>query len=155
MRKEYEKAMNELKRSITINPNCADCYMNIGQTLWSSDRPHEGIDYLKKAFLLNPKPPSIYYDHLGYASLFAKEYENALTAFKKAIAIGPNDIFAHIGLMAVYATLGNKTEAKTARLELLKLDPTFTMENFLKNIPIKNSSTLRHLLEKYRIAGLE
>jgi len=155
MRKEYKKAINELKRSIILNPNCADCYLNIGQTLWCSNRPHEGIDYINKAFHLNPKPVSSYYVQLGYASLFAKEHESALEAFKKAIAIEPNDIFARIGLSAIYSTLDRIKDARTERSEVLKIDPTFTIEKFFKYIPVKNSATLKHIVEKLRIAWLE
>jgi Tfp pilus assembly protein PilF len=61
---------------------------------------------------LNPKPPSIYYDQLGSAYFLAKEYENAIEAFKKGIAIEPNDIFSHIGLAAVYAILGREKGQK-------------------------------------------
>jgi adenylate cyclase len=155
MRKEYENAIDEIKRSIDLNPNCADCYLVLGQTYWSSDRPHDALGYIKKAFLLNPKPPSNYYNDLGFTYFFTKEYENAMVAFKKAIAIEPNDFFSHLGLAAVYATLGREKEAKTEGLEVLKIDPTFSIKRFAKIVPLKNSAEINRLAEVLRIAGLK
>ena len=155
MRKEYEKAIDEIKRSIDLNPNCADCFLVLGETYWSYDRPHESIDYIKKAFLLNPKPPSNYYSQLGVAYLLTKENENAMEAFKKGIAIEPNDFFSHLGLATAYATLGREKQAKTEGLEVLKIDPTFSIKRLAKIIPLKNSAEIIRLAEALRIAGLK
>lgn len=155
MRKEYEKAMDELKHSINLNPNCADCYLVLGQVYWSYNRAPEGIDYIKKAFLLNPKPPSNYYAQLGWAHFLIKDYGNAMEAFKNGIAIEPNDIFCHLGLATVYAILGQEKDAKAQGREILKIDPTFSTRKFLSIAPLNNQAELDRLSEAFRIAGLK
>jgi len=155
MRKEYEKAIDELKRSIMLNPNCADCYMTLGHTYSMYDLPPDGIDYIKKAFLLNPMPPSWYYSNLGYAYLLIKKYQNALEVFKKGVAIEPNDLFSQLGLATTYVVLGREKDAKSAGLEVLKIDPTFSIKRFTKTVPLKSSAELNRFAEALRIAGLE
>ena len=155
MRKEYEKAIDELKRSIMLNPNCADCYMTLGHTYCMYDLPLDGIDYIKKAFLLNPMPPSYYYSNLGYAYLLSRENQNAWEVFKKGVAIEPNDLFSQLGLAATYAILGREKEAKSTGLEILKIDPTFSIKRFTKVVPLKNSAELNRFAEALRKAGLE
>ncbi|MGV7224783.1 MAG: adenylate/guanylate cyclase domain-containing protein [Nitrospinales bacterium] len=154
MRKEYENAIEELKYSINLNPNCADCYLVLGQAYWSYDLPHDSLDYIKKAFLLNPKPPSNYYATLGFAYIFTKENEDAMEAFKNGIAIEPNDIFSHLGLAAVYAILGHDKDAKKEGLEILKIDPSFSLNKFKKIAPLKSSDELNRVTEALRMAGL-
>ena len=60
MRKKYEKAVDEAKRAIALNPNSPDAYCVLAWVLFISDRPVESIGFFKKAIRLNPFPPSFY-----------------------------------------------------------------------------------------------
>ena len=84
MQKDHKNAIASLKRSISLNPNNADAYDFLGFILAMSDQPSEGIKYIQKALLLNPFPPSFYFHHLGICYRDLKEYDKAITAFKKA-----------------------------------------------------------------------
>jgi len=154
MRKEAKKGINEFKRVITINPNNADAICNLGWALGSDDRHHEGIEYIRKAIMLNPRPPSFYYLVLGYAYRGIGEYEKSIVELKKSLEIEPKNIMALIGLAAAYALLGREKEAREAASEVLKINPDFSGEEYVKSLPIKDKTKKENLAEGLRKAGL-
>ena len=127
----------------------------LGLALLVSDRPVESIGFCKKAIQLNPFPPSIYLVNLGNAYRATGQYDKAIEAFKKGIKREPNNIFAHIGLAGTYSLMGREKEAHEAALEVLKIDPEFSLKNFAKTVPIKNQDRLKRYIEALRKAGLK
>jgi len=155
VRKEHEKAIAEAKRAIALNPNSSDAYNMLGLALFFSGRPVESIGFLKKAIRLNPFPQSIYLMNLGNAYSAARQYEEAIEAFKKSIKRQPNNIFAYVGLAATYNLMGREKEAHEAALELLKIDPEFSLKKFAKTVSSKNQDRLKRYIEALRKAGLK
>ena len=155
LRKEQNKAIAEMKRAINLNPNNADAYANLGYALYCDNRPTEGVEFIKKALSLNPNPPSLYYLVLGNAYRGAKQYENAIKAYKLSLKIRPeNNIFPHINLAVTYSILGREKEAHAAGLEVLKLDPNFSSKQNVKTMPHKNKALVESFYEGLRKAGL-
>lgn len=154
-RKEHEKAIDEAKRAIALNPNSADSYSLLGFILALSDRPVEGIGFCKKAIRLNPIPPSYYFLNLGGAYYGAGQYEEAIEAYNKSIKKQSNNILAHIALAATYSLMGREKDAHEAALEVLKIDPEFSLRNFAKTFPMKNQDELERFIEALRKAGLK
>ncbi len=155
MKKEHEKAIAETKRAIALNPNFADAYHFLGYLLLISGRPVEGIGFIKKAIGLNPFPPSTYLCNLGHAYRGAGQYDKAIEEYKKSIKREPNNIFAYTGLASTYNLMGREKEAHEAALELLKIDPEFSLKNFAKTLPMKNQDKKERVIEALRKAGLK
>jgi len=154
-RKEHEKAIDEAKRAIALNVNYADAYSMLGNILTLSDRPVEGIGFCKKAIRLNPVPPSFYFVNLGFSYSRAGQYEEAIEAYNKGIKKQSNNIFGHRGLAATYSLMGRGKDANEAALEVLKIDPEFSLRNVAKTVPMKNQDELKRLIEALRKAGLK
>ena len=155
MQKEHKNGIASLKRSISLNPNNADAYAFLGYALAMSDQPSEGLKYIKKAFRLNPSPPSFYLQNLGICYRMLKQYDDAITAFKKSIQIQPDNISAHIGLIFAYNLSGQEDKAYKLGLEVLKLNPSFSVEKFVKLSPFSRSEDKYVLFTKaLRKAGL-
>ena len=155
MKKDLENGIASLKHSIRLNPNNADAYAYLGWVLAMSDQPSEGIKYIKKAFLLNPSPPSFYLFHLGICYRMLKQYDDAITAFKKSIQIQPDNLLAHIGLIFTYYLSGQEDKAYKLGLEVLKLNPNFSVEKYVKASPFSSSEDKYVLFAKaLRKAGL-
>jgi adenylate cyclase len=154
-KREHEKAIAEAKRAIALNPNNADAYNMLGLSLHLSDRSVESIGFLKKAIRLNPFPRSIYLVNLGNAYRATEQYEEAIETYKKSIKREPNNIFAYIGLTATYSLMGREKEAHESALEVLKIDPEFSLKKFAKTIPFKNQDRVKRVIEALRKAGLK
>ena len=154
-RKEHGKAIAEAKRAIALNPNSSDAYNMLGLALFYSGRPVESIGFLKKAIRLNPFPRSIYLFNLGNAYSAARQYEEAIEAFKKSIKRQSNNIFAYVGLTGTYSLMGREKESHEAALEVLKIDPEFSLKKFAKTVPSKDQDRLKRYIEALRKAGLK
>jgi TolB-like protein/class 3 adenylate cyclase/Flp pilus assembly protein TadD len=155
IKKQYEKAVAVQMKAISINPNAADAHAFLGRTLCYSGRPEEAIDRLKKAFRLNPMPPNWYFHFLGHAYYFGGRYEEAIAEYKKALTISPDNLLAHIGLAACYSSLVRKEEAQAEAAEVLRINPKFSLDYFVKTFPIKNQTDRDHFFEALRKAGLK
>jgi len=155
MKKEHDEAIAAAERSVVLNPNGADAYASLGLTLSFAGRPEEGVEFVKKATRLNPIPPAYYFVYLGAANRVLGQYEEAISAYKKAIYKQPTLLFAHIGLAASYVYLGREEEAHTEAAEVLEIDPKFSLERYAKTLPFKNSADTDHYVDALRKAGLK
>jgi len=154
MRKEHEKALKEAKRAITLNPNNADAYDTLAWILIISGRPVKAIEFSKKAIRLNPIPPAYYPYHLAWAYRDSRQYEKAIKIYNKCLECQPDFFKAYVHLAATYTFLGREEEAKAAALEVLNLDPDFSLEGYSDRIPYKNQSDSERFLKALRKAGL-
>ena len=90
----------------------------------------------------------MYYRNSVLYYWFAERYEDAIAASKKALRINPNDITTFRNLAAIYAVLGNDKEARAAAAEVLRLDPSFTIEREFRTIGWKD----REGMERFKDA---
>ena len=155
IQRQYEKAVAVQLKAITINPNAADAHAFLGRTLCYSGQPKEAIDRLKKAFRLNPMPPNWYFHFLGHAYYFAARYEEAIAEYNKSLRISPDNLLAHIGLAACYSSQVRQEEAQAEAAEVLRINPKFSLDYFVKKFPIKNQNDRDQFVEALRKAGLK
>jgi len=143
MRKQHDQAIAAAKHAITLNPNSADSYNQLGFCLWTSERYLEAINITKKAIRLNPIPFSVYYDTLGCSYLGLERYEEAQESFKKAVITNPTDIMARFLLTCTYGLMGRKGEAREEALEVLSIDPDFSLSHQKKSSPPRTKRLLK------------
>jgi adenylate cyclase len=62
---------------------------------------------------------------------------------------------AYIGLAEVYSETGPVEEACTQALELLRINPSFSLENWSKTQPFRDAKHLEKRLTALRKAGLK
>ena len=153
--RQYEKAIAAGKRSIDLDPNGAMLHGLMGMTLSYADRPDEAIDYLKQAIRLNPFPPYWYFLRLGQCYRQKGQYEEALTAYKKALHRSPDALPTHAHLAIIYVLLDRQEEARAAAKKVLEIDPNFSVERVWKAWPLKNQADLKLCVDAMRKAGLK
>ena len=82
------------------------------------------------------------------------QYEEAIATYKKVLQIyGPDHLMAHQGLATIYALMGRENEARTEGAEVLRIDPKFSFERWVKGLPFDQSKKDR-LADALRKAGL-
>jgi adenylate cyclase len=126
----------------------------LGNTLSFADRPDEAIDHLKQGIRLNPFPAYWYFLHLGRCYRQKGQYEEALTALKKALHRSPDALVNHAVLAAIYILLDRQEEARAAAKKVLEIDPNFSVERASKAWPYKNQADLKLLVDAMHKAGL-
>jgi len=154
MMRQYEKAIAAGKRAIELEPNVAKFYGGLGLTLSFAGRPDEGIRYLNQGIRLNPLPPYWYFTHLSRCYMLKGQYEDALTAIKKAIHRSPDAIHNHIQLAAIFALLERQEEAGSAVKKVLEMRPSYSLKNAKVSFPFKNQADLKLIIDALRKAGL-
>ncbi len=156
MKREHEKAITEGERAVALDPNNPLILWPLAWTLRYAGRSEEAIAVQKKALDLNPwatMSGQLY--NLGMAYFMASRYEEAISAFRKALNERPENQFAYMGLAAAYTYLGREEKARAVAAELLRIDPTFSLDHYAKILPFKNQEDKDHLINALRKPGLK
>ena len=67
---------------------------------------------------------------------------------------GPDHLLAHLDLAVTYALMDREKEARAEGAEVLRIDPKFSIERFVKGSPMDQSKKDRWI-ELLRKAGLK
>ena len=68
----------------------------------------------------------------GHALRDTGRFEEAVSAYKKAIQLAPDNITAHIGLAFTYSLMGREKEARAEAAEVLRINPKFSVDYYAK-----------------------
>ena len=130
---QTEEAITTMQEVFNSNPKDAESCRNLSLVLIYGGRHEEALSMAKKAIALNPTPDARFYDTLAGSYYMVGESNDAIAAFKKAIAIWPDNIYVHIGLTAAYGLAGREEDARAEVAEVLRISPKITLEDIAKN----------------------
>ncbi len=155
MQREYDKAFASAERAVALNPGGARSLHALGMATFYLCRFNEAVALYEQAIRLDPFPSAIGFRNLGIAYRCTGRYEESAKQLKKATALSPNDLFAHLHLAITYIKLGRDEEAKAEAAEVLRIHPKFSLDYFAKVSPLKCQSLLEDNLACLRKAGLK
>jgi adenylate cyclase len=155
MKREHDKSVAYAEEAVAKDPNGADAHAWLGNCLRFVSRVQEAITHYEKAMRLNPRPPQWYYINLGIGYNQMGRYEEAASQIKKALALRPNSVSAYSALVVTYGIMGKEDEARTTAEELLRINPHFSAEKYIKAMPYKDPEYPRQAGEALRKAGLK
>jgi adenylate cyclase len=155
MKREYDKAIAEGEQAVALNPSGAAVHYYYALILNYACRPEEAIPLLQKAIRLNPFGSPFYFQHLGHALLFTRRFEEAVSAYKKALQRSPDYLYAHLMLAATYSLMGREKEARAEAVEVLRINPKFSLDYLAKTSVQKDQSKLDDFIGALRKAGLK
>jgi adenylate cyclase len=154
--KEYDKGISEAEKGVSLAPNYAGGYFALGAVLSTAGRHQEAIPILKKCLRLSPIP--VHSQVLGILAgsyLALGQLEEAVATYKKVLHVyGPDQLLAHIGLAGSYAFMGREKEARSEGAEVMRIDPEFSLERFLRSRPYDQAKKDR-VADALRKAGLK
>jgi adenylate cyclase len=153
--RQFDRAIKEGERAIALNPNGADHHVWLAMILTSAGRPEEAVELLNKAIRLNPFPPNWYFLSLGNAFFTMGRYEEAVGAYKRTFERSPDFLLTKIGLAASYGALGGEEDARAAAIEVLRIDPKFSLQRFAKGLLYEDQKDADRYINALRKAGLK
>lgn len=120
---EYDKAIEQFKKALTINPNFPGALNNIGVCYGKIKQYALAEAALKKAISL--KKDDVYaMNNLSIMYMEMGDLDRAVEYGEMAIRTEPNYANGHLTLGSVYATAGNLDRAEQEFAKALELDPT-------------------------------
>lgn len=131
-----DRAMQELRAAIEIDPNYADAYGFIALVYVGGAQVEEARQAIGTAFDLNQTPPYWYYQNRGIVSYFEEAYALAVKDFLRAVEMSPTAAFSRLWLAAAYAMTGDVDAAEWEIEEARMLGDPQTVTDVLKANPI-------------------
>lgn len=150
-RSELNRARYHQERALALNPNYDLVVVQMGELLTWLGSPEDGIEWIRKAMLLNPHHPERFWSHLGKAQFAARRYSEAIEAFMHLSAM---DAMQHAFVAACYGWLGDRTAGAAHVARIRELEPAFDLKNFLTTLHYANESDFQHLRDGLSKAGL-
>jgi adenylate cyclase len=155
LKREHEKSIAEGEPAVALDPGGAGANLLYGMSLNYGGRSEEAIPVLQKAIRLNPLGETNNFLHLGHAYRVTEHFEEAVSAYKKAIKREPNNFFAHLNLAATYSMMGREKEARFEAEEIRRLNPKFSVDQYAKVSPYKDRTETDKIIDGLRKAGLK
>jgi adenylate cyclase len=154
LREQYKRAIVEAQKAVELAPNSAFSNFIYGMVLRLAERENEAIPVLEKAIRLNPVAPINYLNNLAWAYLVTEKSEKAIPLWNRTIERNPDYLFAYMGLTLAYQLSGDKIKAREAATQILRVNPTFSIEVIEKTFHINNEEVKKSILDAYRMAGI-
>jgi adenylate cyclase len=102
LKQQYDQAIAEGVRAITLDPNNANSYAAQAEVLSFAGRPEEALKSVEQAIRLNPHYPPWYLIEVGLASRLTGRYAEEIVALTELISRNPNFMTAHNNLAVSY-----------------------------------------------------
>ena len=153
---QLDEALEYGKRAVALEPNGATTLAIYGHMLEAAGRCEEALIYVNKALRLAPVPEGWIPWLQGSCLRQLGRYEEAIAAQQRAIAIAPKLIWFHVFLVDAYVAAGKEELAKAKAQEILRMDPSFSVDAFLKIfVWYRDPSILKSYAANLRKAGLK
>ena len=154
-KREYDKAIAEGERAVALDPSGAVAHEWLCHESGLRRPAGRSHSIVPKSNPTQPFGSTGTFVHFGHALRMTGRFEEAVSAYKKAIQLSPNNIFAHIGLAATYILMGREKEARAEAAEVLRINPKFSLDSFAKRLPYKDQSVTDNFVDALRKAGLK
>jgi TolB-like protein len=158
MTRQYEKSVAYAEKALALNPNSYMVLMNAGSALLYADRPDEAISLLLREERLNPFAPAISPMILCWAYRMAGQYDKALEQAKKAVERDRKQAerayIPQVALAGAYMMASHEAEGRAAAVEVLRINPGFSLDQYARTLPFKNRSKVDLEIAALRRAGL-
>src|SRR5262249_12884654 len=125
--KQYAPALAEMERAVALDPKEANGYASLAAVLSCVGRAEEAVERAEQALRLKPHVVGDHLPSVGSVYTSAGRPEEAIVPLKQFLAHYPNFLVVHLTLAAAYSELGRAAEARAEAVEVLRLNPQFSL----------------------------
>ena len=150
----YDEGIAEAERGVELDPNSGEANFFLAVVLRYAGKSKEGIPVIRKALRLEPIAPDIYVQNLALVHFQTGDCKEAIAACEKGLKRQPDNLNSHVIMAAVYGACGREKEARKEATEVLRINPKFTVESYMKILPYKNPADKDRTAQGLRKAGL-
>ena len=154
--RRFEEAIVEIEKAIELEPSYSKAYADLASVLIYAGRPREALPKIEQAVALEPYFWSNYHEFLfGIAHHALGNLEQAVAYLKRSIDGNSRFHPAWRHLAAAYAELGKIEEAKSAATTLIDLQPSFSVNAFIKDWPVNDATFVGRMRSGLILAGID
>jgi PQQ-dependent catabolism-associated CXXCW motif protein len=159
--KQYDNAVEDFTRAISINPRYAEAYLQRGRAYLSKEDYSLAMVDLAKAAELDPqkkaevdailRDPKIANGYVvrGRAFYDKKKYDSAIEEFDKAVAIAPENAAAYYNRGRAYYAKENYPKAIEDLGQVIKIDPKNTQAFNMRGNAYYGATDYTNAIESY------
>jgi TolB-like protein/DNA-binding winged helix-turn-helix (wHTH) protein len=137
LKRQYDLGITDAERALAFDPNSKDGYASMANALAYSGRPAEALVAAQKAMRLDPRHRDLHSLFEGMAYMLMGSYELAIPLVKTYLASYPNFIPGHLDLIVCYVELGRNEEARAEAVEVMRINPEFSLAAQKRISPLK------------------
>jgi adenylate cyclase len=152
--KDLDRAKSEADIALSLNPNFALAYANLGTICAYSGQALAAITAVERAMRLDPAWSQQYLHFLGTAYLLAGKYETAAALLRQRVLLVPGTDFTRAILASALGHLGEIDEARRIWRELKEINPKYSFSEHFARQPFKREEDVRRIAEGLAKAGL-
>jgi TolB-like protein/class 3 adenylate cyclase len=149
--RQWPESDAEFAAALALDPSHADAWADLSDLAVLSGRLADGLELIRKAFRLNPYPPSWYFLLLGQAQYALRQYDSAIKTLRKEETYRTG---SRRFLAASLAQVGRSEEAHREAELFLVSNPHFRISHWVSAHPFRDEATAAHFVDGYRKAGL-
>jgi TolB-like protein/Tfp pilus assembly protein PilF len=149
-----DRAIEEVRKAIELDPNYADAYAYLGQLSIITGQAEKAIEPTRIAMRINPSFPFWYHYTYGWAHYFMKDFDTAVENIEKAVERNPNVIFVRTALAASLAMAGRQDDAEWQIEELYSIGFNKKLDEFIRENPVQDPAYRALYREGLAKAGL-
>ena len=153
-RRDHEGALAEGRRMIELDPNFAQGHAATGLTLTYAGRAADALERIAMAMRLDPHYSDMLLHFLAQANFSLGKYQIAAQQLIERIARNPGTDASRMLLASCYGHLGRVEDARSARAQLLKVNPEFSLMQRARVLPYKDAGDFQRIAEGLTKAGL-
>lgn len=117
----YDIAALKFQQALKCDPTFADAHDALGTVLLQQGRYNDAISCYNQAIKYGQK--AIYYNNLGSAYYYSRDFQSAIKCLESAIKIYPDYAQAYANMAACYRNLGDYTTATGCAEKAVRLAP--------------------------------
>ncbi|MGI9523530.1 MAG: winged helix-turn-helix domain-containing tetratricopeptide repeat protein [Hyphomicrobiaceae bacterium] len=152
--KNRRLATSAIDRALALNPNYANGTFSRGIHAIFAGQFRDAIPFIERAMRLDPHFSQQHLHYLGLAHLLLREDNTAELMFRERLLLAPDTDIGRAMLAAALGHLGKLEEACLIWKELMQINPTFSLNRRLAQLPFDDPSSTDRILEGLRIANL-
>jgi adenylate cyclase len=156
LHKKLDPAVEMFDRALLLNENSAFAWGISGSTYCFLGRPNDAMERLRNAWRLSPFDPLnfFFWTVAGIAEFVAGRYDQSIGWLRKAQRVNTRFVACHRTLAAALAHSGDIEAAKEVAQQLLRIEPRFTVSNFVSWYPLRKDDDRERLATGLKLAGL-
>ncbi len=152
--RRHDDAIRELEKATALDSNLAVAHVLLALALQYAGESDRALGVFDRVFALDPYHSDVYLHFQAQAYFQLGRYEKAIEILKRRLVRNPNTDISHALLAASYGHLGRLDDARAEWQDVLRINPTYSIEQRRKVLPYKNPADFDPFVDGLRKAGL-